>query len=467
MNRILSHILPLGLVIFVTGGSARAQERRIAPELARATFDTAWTLIDRSYYDTTFLNTRWKVLRDSLRPLAMRANTNSQLRVVLQVLLTGVGESHFGLIPSELAPALNTPLAIAAAAGGARVPDAGKPGAARLLAPPGNIGASFRLVDGQLTVFKVDSNGPAWRAGIRPGDAVSRIDTTHIAAAFSQLDRIGDKTVRRQAGVAAVMHANTQLSGTVGDTVTLEVRSASTGALRTVSVARGMARGVFSRVGNLPPMNALLDVSEQTVSGPHGARRVGIIGFSVWLPVLSPGLVDALERFRSADGMVIDLRGNPGGFAIMISLVSGHMLDSTYQLGTMRERALTLHIDANPQANPFRGPVAVLIDPLSGSTSEFFAGGMQALGRVRVFGDTSAGEAIPAVLDRLPNGDVMLHGIADLVDAKGRRVEGNGVDSRRCGAAHGRRADGGARRRACRGAEMDCRATTNQPTLIQ
>ena len=67
------------------------------------------------------------------------------------------------------------------------------------------------------------------------------------------------------------------------------------------------------------------------------------------------------------------------------------------------------------------------MDPLSGSTSEFFAAGLQGLGRAHIVGDTSAGAALPALMDRLPNGDVMMHVIADLTDSRGRRVEGVGV----------------------------------------
>ena len=60
-------------------------------------------------------------------------------------------------------------------------------------------------------------------------------------------------------------------------------------------------------------------------------------------------------------------------------------------------------------------------------TTEFFASGMQALGRARIFGSTSAGQALPAAMGRLPSGDVLLHVIADHSDARGRRVEGIGV----------------------------------------
>jgi carboxyl-terminal processing protease len=46
---------------------------------------------------------------------------------------------------------------------------------------------------------------------------------------------------------------------------------------------------------------------------------------------------------------------------------------------------------------------------------------------VRVFGNTSIGGVLPAVFDRLPNGDVLYHAIADFVTADGIVLEGRGV----------------------------------------
>jgi carboxyl-terminal processing protease len=94
-----------------------------------------------------------------------------------------------------------------------------------------------------------------------------------------------------------------------------------------------------------------------------------------------------------------------------------------------------LRIAANPRlvdaagtrVQPFAGPVAVLIDEGSASASEVFAGGMRAVDRVRVFGSRSAGAVLPAIWDRLPNGDVLYHAFAEFVTATNERLEGHGV----------------------------------------
>jgi carboxyl-terminal processing protease len=394
---------------------AHAQQAPITPGLAIATFDTAWARIDRTFYDTVYLATRWKVLRDSLRPIAAKAKTNAQLRAVLQTLISDVGVSHFGLIPSEVSPAVKDIAPSQNSASSER----------------GTVGASLRLAGDVLVLWKVDSGGPAWRAGLRPGLPVTSIDKIQIADEIGRLAGIKDAEVRRQAKLTAVLRANALLSGNRGDTISLGLLRQ--GKPAAVMIERGPVRGQMIGFGNLPPINSTVDVEERDVNG----RRIGVLSFSVWLPLMSPKIDSAFDRMRNLDGIVIDLRGNPGGVAAMVGGVAGHLLDSAYMIGTLRQRAQTLTFKANPRrvsrdsvpvaVRPFAGPVAIIMDPLSGSTSEFFAAGLQGLGRARIVGEVSAGRALPALLNRLPNDDVLMHVIADLTDSKGRRVEGVGV----------------------------------------
>jgi carboxyl-terminal processing protease len=75
---------------------------------------------------------------------------------------------------------------------------------------------------------------------------------------------------------------------------------------------------------------------------------------------------------------------------------------------------------------PFAGPVAILVDEVSASASEAFAGGMRALGRARVFGHRSMGAVLAARWDRLPNGDQLYHAVMAF-DIRGTSLEGTGV----------------------------------------
>jgi carboxyl-terminal processing protease len=167
----------------------------------------------------------------------------------------------------------------------------------------------------------------------------------------------------------------------------------------------------------------------------RGGERIGRIAFSNWfLPVMKP-LDDAVDALRGSDGMVIDLRGNTGGAAAMTMGVSGHFFATATKLGTMLTRDSTLNILALPRVvnsagtlvAPFAGPLAILVDETTGSASEVFAGGLQAVGRARVFGATTVGAVLPAMTTRLPNGDSLLHAMGDFETAAGTRLEGRGV----------------------------------------
>jgi carboxyl-terminal processing protease len=153
------------------------------------------------------------------------------------------------------------------------------------------------------------------------------------------------------------------------------------------------------------------------------------------MTAVDPLFQKAVDDFRSSAGIVIDLRGNPGGLAAMLMGLSGHFIDERKTLGVMKTRDNDLRFVVNPRrvsargerVQPYTGPVAILVDSMSGSASECFAGGMQSLGRVRVFGQQSMGQALPALFARLPNGDVLIHAFGDFVTADGTRLEGRGV----------------------------------------
>jgi carboxyl-terminal processing protease len=374
------------------------------------TFDSAWTIVYRSHWDTTFTGVDWRALRDTLRPRAAEVRTTGEMRRLLGAMIARLGQSHFSVIPREQSDA--TP------AGGG-----GEPAADR----NGTVGLTLRLVDSALVVTRVAAGGPAERAGVRPGHVLESVNGCAMAAT---LRRIPASLGRRQVALAAYSLGNRALAGPAGDTVTAVFRDE-----RDRPVAATMVRirepGVSAKFGNLPAFQAHLEHERRQVAG----RSIGVIRFNIWMPVLAAAFDAAIDSLRDADAIVLDLRGNFGGVGGMSMGFAGHFLDSTVQIGTMRQRSGDLRFIANPRrvntraepVRPFAGPVALVVDELSISTTEIFAGGMQAVGRSRVFGVQTAGQALPSVAERLPNGDILYHAIADFLNPKGKPLEGDGV----------------------------------------
>jgi len=198
------------------------------------------------------------------------------------------------------------------------------------------------------------------------------------------------------------------------------------------SIDRHAERGAPVTVGSLPTM--FVRVSSSLKPTPGGGRA-GVIAFNVWMTAVDAQFQKAMDEYRGADGIVIDLRGNPGGLAAMIMGLAGHFVNERATLGVMNTRQGEMRFPANPRlvnaagerVEPFSGPVAILVDGMTGSASECFSGGLQSIGRARIFGQTTMGQALPALFDRLPNGDVLIHAWGDFVTGTGVRIEGRGV----------------------------------------
>ena len=367
------------------------------------TFDAAWKIIRDSHFDPKMNGVDWQAVRSELSPRAARARTESELRDVIRDMLGRLGLSHFALIPSG-GDAASTPV------------DLG-----------GDPGFDVRLAGQEFIVTNVDPHGGAAAAGVKPGWRLLSIDAMPMAELLS---RLPDSMPDRLRQVEAWRFVETRARGPRGSRTALMFEDGERDIA--VAVERRAESGQPATVGTLPTMYVRVDATDQRT--PRGAK-VGVIAFNVWMPAVDALFQQAIERFRSADAIVIDLRGNPGGLAAMIMGISGHFLTERRPLGTMKTRESELKFTANPRlvnaagerVTPFAGPVAVLVDGMTGSASECFAGGLQSLHRVRVFGQTSMGQALPAFFDKLPNGDVLIHATGDFVTADGTRLEGRGV----------------------------------------
>ena len=383
-----------------TGSSVR----QLDSTLSIATFDSAWRTVGASLEGRGVTRFDWPAVRRELLPRAARARSNSELRAVIDDMLRRLGESHFAILPAP-------PAAPASAD-------------SRAEAALGTAGVVVRVLDRSLVVWRVDSVGAARRTGVAPGWTVERIDD-FVSPSLGPADSIGAKRL------GALTGAMGALRGAPGSRVRLVARDPA-GVRHDVTFARDTVRGLLARFGNLPPLPASVDVVRRTL--PDG-RCVGVIHFEYWMPPVMPALDAAVDATRSCAGIVLDLRGNLGGVAGMMMGAAGHFLTEPSTLGTMKNRGDEMRFVANPRraspaglpVEPFAGPVAILIDGLSASTTEMFAAGLQALGRARLFGERSAGQALPAIATKLPTGDVLMHVVADFVAADGSRIEGRGA----------------------------------------
>lgn len=374
----------------------RAQDWRTA---ALDSFDAAWQTINETFPDPSFGGIDWAGVARELRPRVESAASPDAAREVIREMLARLKRSHFVLLSATSADALPGPAAVP---------------------------ADVRVTPAGVLIVRV-TDPAASRAGLAPGQSLVSIDASDVAEVIGRAEGPDERTKN----LDAWRRVNQRLYGAEGSWAAIGVRDGD-GPRRDLRIQRALGAGDVVTLGNLPPLRVAFERHEAKTPG---GRRAGVIWFSVWMTGVSDPFERAIDEFRHHDGLVIDLRGNPGGLAAMIRGLAGHVLDKPLVLGTMHTRQADLVFTANPRlvtsdgraVAPYAGPVAILVDELTGSTSEVFAGALQSLGRARVFGRPTMGQALPALTRQLPNGDVLMYAVGDFVTSTGRRIEGGGV----------------------------------------
>jgi carboxyl-terminal processing protease len=368
------------------------------------TFDAAWTIVRDTHFDKTFNGVDWEAVRTELRPRAAAATSTSEVRALLRDMLGRLGQSHFTVLPATADPSVESPRGTA------------DPGLDVRLAPEG------------LLVTSIEPDGSAAAAGVKTGWRVKAIGQTPVEDIVRKLRDGPDERVRH---LEVWRAAQVRLRGLAGSRVDIAFEDAADKRID-LTLERRAETGAPVTVGNLPTMFVRVDWRRQQTPGGASA---GVIGFNVWMAAVDARFQQAIDELRGSDGIVIDLRGNPGGLAFMMTGISGHFFGERVPMGVMKTRETKLEFAANPRlvnargerVPHYAGPVAILVDGLTGSASECFSGGMQSARRARVFGQTTMGQALPALFDKLPNGDVLIHAYGDFVTGDGTRLEGRGV----------------------------------------
>lgn len=414
--------------------ATQAREVESVPGTYLADFDRAWELVRDTHWDESHNGVDWEAVRTELRPRAEAATRRNQSRAIINEMVGRLKQSHFGVIPEEV----ERP-GTAAASGSDDVAN-GENGSAM---PPievsggdgegqAEVGLDVRVVDGRAVVTSVRAGGPADLAGVRPGWVLSKVRSVDVASVIAGMaEAVGE----HEAGLYSWQSLTQILLGREGSIVPLTLLDGDDQET-VITLTRVAPPGEFVKFGNLPPMSTHLQhrwLTAEETGDPD--TRVGYIAFNIFMIPIAPQFERAMVEFQGADGVIVDLRGNLGGVGAMSGALSRFFVTEKTNLGTMSMRGANLEFNAEPvvvtsrgeRLKPFTGPLAMLIDGTSASTSELFAGGLRVVGRARTFGDRTAGMALPAAMDRLPSGDVLLHAIADYVNSDGSRLEGDGV----------------------------------------
>jgi len=366
-----------------------------SPDLRRETFDVVWRTVKDKHFDTSFGGVDWDKVREQYAPRVSAVKTDGELYGLLQQMLGELRQSHFQIIPPE-----------AIVHSESSVPE------------EGGIGIEIRFIDNQAIITRVEPGSPAAYAGLRTGFVIKKVDDTAVDQVIERFSKSkASPAIVRLYMVRSVLGRITGKPKTMARIVFLDERDQ----LREVHITRERLKGEMSPAfGNFMPQYTEFE-SKRLAGG------IGYIRFNIFVMILMDRIRAAIREMNDAPGIIIDLRGNPGGVGGMANGIDGMLETKQTTLGVMKMRTSQVNFITFPQPGAYSGPVVILMDGGSASTSEVFAAGMQELGRASIVGERSAGAALPSVFTKLPTGALLQYAIADFRTPKGMLIEGRGV----------------------------------------
>ena len=256
----------------------------------------------------------------------------------------------------------------------------------------GGIGAEIGIRDNRLIVIAPLNNTPAERAGLLPGDHILQIN-----------DKLTDNMT--------VEEAVTLIRGDLGTIVTLTIIRDDTENSKKIEITRA---------------NIIVPTVEWEMLDDN-IIHLKMFSFSAnTATAFQQAMVGAL--LAGGDGLILDLRGNPGGFLDVSVRIAGFFLERGQIVVTERFTSgdeTILRARGNEALVKF--PTVILINEGSASASEILAGALRVHNSTKIIGEQSFGKGTVQELQSLRYGSTLKITIANWLLPNGELIEGNGL----------------------------------------
>lgn len=258
----------------------------------------------------------------------------------------------------------------------------------------GGLGISIKLEDGATHIVKIHPGTPAEKAGLKSKDRITHVDDQPIQG-LSQREVISI------------------LRGPRNSSVVLRIERNKPAIVRRFTVVR--ARIVLPTV---------------TATRSDGLLILRITGFNQGTSTAVGRELSRAERTMGRDlkGIILDLRGNPGGLLDQAVSVSDLFLGEGLILSTQGRHPRSQQIFDASWGEMMAGvPLALLVNGKSASAAEIVAVALRDRGRAVVIGSSSYGKGTVQTIIGLPNGGELTMTWARMHAPSGFAIQGHGI----------------------------------------
>lgn len=244
--------------------------------------------------------------------------------------------------------------------------------------------------NGVITILQVYPDSPAEEAGIRDNDILYKVDGEEVTG-IDLTTVVG------------------RIKGDEGTTVELAVIRGDDAKEVTVTATRRK-------------IEAITVVHEMKEGG------IGYIRITEFDSVTTEQYRSALEDLENQEmnGLVVDLRSNPGGnLDVVVDILDLMLPEGT--VVSMEEKSGEETVYSSDEEHQFRKPLAVLMNGNSASASEIYAGAIQDYDAGEIVGTQSYGKGVVQQIFDLKDGTSVKLTIAEYFPPSGRSIDGKGI----------------------------------------
>ncbi len=256
----------------------------------------------------------------------------------------------------------------------------------------GGVGIQIGIKDNRLTVIAPIEGTPAYRAGIKAGDYITKVN--------------GEETK-----ALTLMDAVQKMRGPKGTNVALTVEREGSGAPLVFDLVRDIIK--------------IKSVRSQVIED-----KIGYVRLSQFQESTAEDLGEALQDFRakSLRSLVLDLRNNPGGLLTAAVEVSEHFVGPGKMIVYIKTRdgRKDEYVSRAKEA-PAERQMIVLVNEGSASASEIVAGALQDWGLAAVVGTTTFGKGSVQTILPLSDGSGLRLTTAKYYTPQGRSIQSTGI----------------------------------------
>ena len=358
-------------------------------------FTQVWETINSSFYDETFGGRNWQALGNEYRNKALSAPTEKEFYITLNTMLFRLEVSHIGVIPNDHPEWIGAPASFA----------------------DGEVGLNLRTVDNRLVVIRRKAMLGDLALDLQPGTVIASLNNLTLDDFMTEVTTPPVPAIPPQ--LLVTERAERELFRDAGETVEIVYLDTS-GAKQKVKLTAFAREGAIELIEGIPPV--YLDFEKRVID-----EQFGYIRFSSFHGDLAERIIAAIDEFHDMAGLVIDLRGNVGGAFGVRRAMAEHLIRERARVWQYVGRRGPDDINLDPSPNAYEGKVVFIVDEMSASSAEELPGAMQALGRAKVIGNTTAGMVLVADVLPLDIGASLVYPIAETRFVNGYVPEGKGI----------------------------------------